>query len=49
MAILATLLTSSDAMERPSFHTNGTPVAKPTDELKPGEYWWNPQLLRKGG
>ena len=48
LAILATLLTASHAMERPSFHTKGTLTAKATETLEPGEYWWNPQLSPKG-
>ena len=43
------LLTAAQAaMERPSFHTKGTPTGKPTGTLKPGEYWWNPQLSPSG-
>jgi L,D-transpeptidase-like protein len=42
------LLTASHAMEKPSFHTKGTPTGKPTGTLKPGEYWWNPQLSPSG-
>jgi lipoprotein-anchoring transpeptidase ErfK/SrfK len=42
------LLTASQAMERPSFHTKGTPTGKPTGTLKPGEYWWNPRLSPTG-
>jgi lipoprotein-anchoring transpeptidase ErfK/SrfK len=42
------LLTASQAMEKPSFHTKGTPTGKPTGTLKPGEYWWNPQLSPSG-
>jgi L,D-transpeptidase catalytic domain len=54
MKILATivisigLLTASVAMEKPSFHTQGTPTGKPTGTLKPGQYWWNPQLSPSG-
>lgn len=44
----ATLATSSYAMEKPAAHTKGTPVDKPTGDLKPGEYWWNPGLSPKG-
>src|SRR3954468_4879968 len=36
------------AMPQPSFHTKGTPTGKPTGQLKPGEYWWNPQLSPGG-
>ncbi len=42
------LLFSAYAMEKPSFHTKGTPTGKPTGPLKPGEYWWNPQLSPTG-
>jgi L,D-transpeptidase catalytic domain len=42
------LLTASQAMEKPSFHTKGTPTGKTTGTLKPGEYWWNPQLSPSG-
>src|SRR5215472_15366048 len=48
LAITIALLTASQAMERPSFHTKGTPTGKPTGTLKPGEYWWNPQLSPSG-
>jgi L,D-transpeptidase catalytic domain len=46
-AIVA-LLTVSEAMEKPSFHTKGSPTGKPTGTLKPGEYWWKPQLSPTG-
>ena len=36
------------SMPQPSFHTKGTPTGTPTGPLKPGEYWWNPQLSPKG-
>ncbi len=45
---LALLTPAFSAMERPSFHTKGTPTGKPTGPLKPGEYWWNPQLSPSG-
>lgn len=48
IALFAAFVTSCPAMERPSFHTKGTPVDKPTGELKPGEYWWNPRLSPSG-
>jgi L,D-transpeptidase-like protein len=48
LAISVGLLTASQAMEKPSFHTKGTPTGKPTGTLKPGEYWWNPQLSPSG-
>ena len=48
IAVTIALLTSSYAMEKPSAHTKGTPTGKPTGPLKPGEYWWNPQLSPRG-
>jgi len=48
LAISVGVLTASQAMEKPSFHTKGTPTGKPTGTLKPGEYWWNPQLSPNG-
>jgi len=42
------LIAGSFAMEKPSFHTKGSPTGKPTGTLKPGEYWWNPQLSPSG-
>jgi hypothetical protein len=48
LAISITLLTASQAMDKPSFHTKGTPTGKPTGTLKPGEYWWKPQLSPSG-
>jgi hypothetical protein len=48
IALTVALLTSSYSMDRPSFHTQGTPTGKPTGPLKPGEYWWNPKLSPQG-
>jgi hypothetical protein len=51
LAILAAsvvLLTTAQAMEKPSFHTKGTPTGKPSGTLKPGEYWWKPNLAPSG-
>ena len=48
LAISVALLTTAQAMEKPSAHTKGTPTGKPTGPLKPGEYWWNPQLSPSG-
>jgi len=48
IAVFAALLTTSLAMDRPSFHTKGTPTGKPTGPLKPGEYWWRPDLSPRG-
>jgi hypothetical protein len=48
LAVSAGLLTASQAMERPSFHTKGTPSGKPTGTLKPGEYWWHPEISPQG-
>ena len=35
-------------MAQPSFHTKGTATNKQTGPLRPGEYWWNPQLSPRG-
>jgi hypothetical protein len=35
-------------MPQPSFHTKGTPTGKATGPLKPGEYWWQPELSPSG-
>ena len=48
IAISIGLLIASDAMEKPLFHTKGTPTGKPTGTFKAGEYWWNPQLSPSG-
>jgi hypothetical protein len=42
------LLTGAQAMEKPSAHTAGTPTGKPSGPLKPGEYWWKPQISPNG-
>ena len=44
----AAFLATGLCMERPSFHTKGTPTAKRTGTLAPGEYWWNPNLSPAG-
>jgi L,D-transpeptidase catalytic domain len=46
--VFAALLTTTFAMDRPSFHTQGTPTGKPTGKLKPGEYWWHPEISPQG-
>src|SRR3954447_22391224 len=46
--VLAALLTTSFAMEQPSFHTKGSPTGKPTGPLKPGQYWWQPEISPQG-
>jgi hypothetical protein len=48
LALCIGLLTSSQAMPKPSFHTQGTPTGKATGPLKPGEYWWQPELSPSG-
>src|SRR5437764_8136452 len=48
VAVLIALLSTSCSMDKPSFHTQGTPTGKPTGSLKPGEYWWKPQLSPQG-
>jgi hypothetical protein len=42
------VLGSVHAMNKPSFHTQGTRTGKPTGALKPGEYWWKPELSPSG-
>jgi L,D-transpeptidase catalytic domain len=48
LVISVGLLTASQAMDRPSFHTKGSPTGKPTGRLKPGEYWWHPEISPQG-
>ncbi len=48
LGALAVFLCSAYAMEKPSLHTKGTPTRKPTGSLKPGEYWWRPELSPSG-
>ncbi len=35
-------------MDKPSTHTKGTPTGKASGPLKPGEYWWKPELSPRG-
>jgi hypothetical protein len=46
--LFALLVCSAHAVQKPSFHTKGTPTGRPTGPLKPGEYWWQPQLSPSG-
>ncbi len=39
---------TAQAVEKPAGHTKGTPTGRPTGQLKPGEYWWNPHLSPSG-
>jgi L,D-transpeptidase catalytic domain len=48
IALSVALLTTAQAVKQPSAHTKGTPTGKPTGVLKPGEYWWKPQLSPSG-
>src|SRR2546430_14825964 len=48
LAVSIALLTSAHAVKNPSGHTKGTPTGNPTGPLKPGEYWWKPQLSPSG-
>jgi len=34
--------------QKPAAHTQGTHTGRPTGPLRPGEYWWRPQLSPKG-
>jgi hypothetical protein len=50
-ALLLTALVftwTAQAVEKPAAHTRGTPTGQPTGPLKPGEYWWAPQLSPTG-
>lgn len=48
IAISLALLTSVQAVEKPAAHTKGTPTGSPTGTLKPGEYWWHPEISPSG-
>jgi hypothetical protein len=48
LLVLFSALPFADAMPKPSFHTNGSPTGKPTGPLKPGQYWWAPNVSPKG-
>jgi lipoprotein-anchoring transpeptidase ErfK/SrfK len=48
LVLLLGLVAASHAMPKPAAHTQGLPNGKPTGALKPGEYWWNPQLSPSG-
>ena len=48
LALSVAVFTTVQAMQQPSFHTKGTPTGKPTGTVKPGEYWWKPQLSPSG-
>ncbi len=42
------LATAAPAMEKPAAHTKGAPTGKSTGPLKPGEYWWKPEISPAG-
>ncbi len=48
LAVSLALLAPAQAVEKPAAHTQGTPTGKATGPLKPGEYWWKPQLSPSG-
>src|SRR5262245_18473582 len=48
LTISVSLFTASQASEKPSFHTKGTPSGKPKGTLQPGEYWWHPEISPQG-
>ena len=48
LALTIALVTTVFAMEQPSFHTKGSPTGKPTGPLKPGQYWWHPEISPQG-
>ena len=45
---VALLVSTQAAVEKPAGHTKGTPTGGPTGPLKPGEYWWKPELSPSG-
>jgi lipoprotein-anchoring transpeptidase ErfK/SrfK len=48
LTLAALLVSTAIGMEKPSAHTQGTPTGRPTGQLKPGEYWWRPQISPSG-
>src|SRR5215471_10290975 len=48
LSVSVALIAASFAMQQPSFHTKGSPTGKPTGPLKPGEYWWHPEISPQG-
>jgi hypothetical protein len=48
LAVSVALLGTTPAMQQPSFHTKGSPTGKPTGPMKPGEYWWHPEISPSG-
>ena len=48
LALSAAFASSALAVEKPRAHTQGLPTGTPTGPLKPGEYWWRPQLSPSG-
>lgn len=48
LVVLAAATFSAPAMQKPAAHTQGTPTGKPTGSLKPGEYWWRPDISPVG-
>src|SRR5499427_6878884 len=48
LSVSVALIAASFAMQQPSFHTKGSPTGKPTGTLKPGEYWWHPEISPDG-
>jgi len=48
LLLLAGPVSSASAMSKPATHTQGTPTGKPLGPLKPGEYWWRPDLSPAG-
>jgi hypothetical protein len=48
LTLTAALLGISRAMDMPSFHTKGSPTGTASGQLRPGEYWWHPELSPSG-
>ncbi|MGA0094209.1 MAG: L,D-transpeptidase family protein [Chthoniobacterales bacterium] len=48
LAMAVAFVATAAAMDKPAAHTRGTPTGKATGTLKPGEYWWKPELSPVG-
>jgi len=48
LSLTSLFIASAVAMEKPNAHTEGSPTGKPTGPLKPGEYWWRPEISPSG-
>ncbi len=46
-AVLCFTMVAATA-QQPRSHTKGLPTGRPSGDLKPGEYWWNPRVSPEG-